>query len=80
MKIERHKRLFNIWMWVLVFVMVLTSSVLSIVGREVGLMWGWPFLIMVIIMNSNRQYEHRLDVMKISMNTEIIGKIKNSRA
>jgi hypothetical protein len=76
----KQRRVFNICMWTLVFIMVITSSVLSIIGRDVGWVWGWPVLLMVIIVNSNRQYEYEADVMKISINSDIMNKIKNGGA
>ena len=63
-------------MWSLLFVTVVVTSILAIMGKETCWMWGWPMVIMVLTINSNRQFDVEMDIMKITINQSILDSLK----
>ena len=79
MRKQKQQRLMNVGTWTVIFIIVLTTSTLAIIGRETGWMWGWPIVLMFVAIDSNRKFENEMDIMKISLDPEILDSIKNKK-
>ena len=79
-KETRKLRIFNICMLLSLFFLVIAICVLVVAGKSSQHLWIWGVLVFVMVLKANSDYSTMTDIAKVSINPEIIRKIRNAKS